>query len=328
MQMSVNTFLLLCSLLGFYSCGHKPYPQSLITADSLIYTHPDSAIALLKSIESTIQCESENVQMYYQSLRIKANDKAYMLHPSDNLALPALHYYIQKENTLLRIKNRNKTFGIITISGCFIIVMMAFIAYRQYSKRKNRKLKQQLEKLQNIEQENQEKIEFLEKYKFSKEELERRLLNTNPSEDNVQRKQSIQKAELLYHILQQKTTESEQEKEAQKVLYHSDLYKQLQERTNSACGKAYVAPEEWESLKEFINPAYPTFFERLHSLHAPNDNELHVCMLLKLRFRPADIARLLQLKPESISSIRKRLYQKVTGSKGKPEMWDKIIYSL
>jgi hypothetical protein len=328
MRMSVNTFLLLCSLLGFCSCGHKPYPQSLITADNLIYTHPDSAIALLKSIESTIQGESENVQMYYQSLCIKANDKAHTFHPSDSLALPSLHYYIQKENTLLRTKNRNKTIGIVTISGCFIIVMIAFIAYRQYSKRKNRKLKQQLKELQSIEQENQEKIEFLERYKFSKEELERRLLNTKPSEDKMERKQSVQKTELLNHILQQQAIENEQEKEAQETLYRSDLYKQLQERTNSARGKAYVAPEEWESLKEFINPAYPTFFERLHSLHAPNDNELHVCVLLKLRFRPADIARLLQLKPESISSIRKRLYQKVTGSKGKPEMWDKIIYSL
>ena len=128
--------------------------------------------------------------------------------------------------------------------------------------------------------------------------------------------------------MQQKTIENEQEKEAQKCLFESEIYKELLRRINSANGKAYVNSNEWELLNKLIPPAFPKFFERLHSLHTPNVNELHVCILLKLQFRPADIARLLELKPESISSIRKRLYLKVTGDKGAPELWDKIIHSL
>ncbi len=96
--MSVNTFLLLCSLLGFCSCGHRPYPQSLITADSLASAYPDSAVALLKSIEDTMQNEAEATQMYYRLLCIKANDKAYIPHTSDSLILPVLHYYIEKND--------------------------------------------------------------------------------------------------------------------------------------------------------------------------------------------------------------------------------------
>lgn len=149
------------------------------------------------------------------------------------------------------------------------------------------------------------------------------------SNDSIQKRKIGQKIELLNHILQQKTIENEQEKEAQEYLFNSDIYKLLQERANSARGKAYVTAEEWELLKNLITPAYPLFFERLFSLHAtPNDNELHVCILLKLQFRPADIGRLLELKPETISSIRKRLYRKVTGEDGVPELWNKIIYSL
>ena len=580
--MAQALFLVLV-LSGFCSCGHKPYPQPLITADSLTNVLPDSAVTLLKSIGNALQNEPEATRMYYRLLCIKANDKAYILHTSDSLILPVLHYYIEKdderhlpeayyyagrvyrdlgdapqaleyfekaaealpedggyklkskiysqmgtlfayqsmyaealemykkggeydnilkdsvgmvftlrdignmykelgkedstlayfkeasrlsrllqrtdlfnmiqsqlafiytdlqkydsartalqnalkdieqpnrsaiyniaarfydvtnqtdsaiwyynelldfgsvyakqtaycrllkltlkqndtqqatgylndyllytdsiqkltqtetihrmhslynyqlrekENIQLKNENRNKTFLIGMISGSLLLIIISFIAYRQYSRRKTLELKQQLEKLQTIEKENQEKIESLGKYRFQKEELEKRLADVNHPEDNAQKKQLGQKIELLNHILQQQAIEKEQEKDAQDCLFCSEIYKKLQNRANSARGEAYIIPGEWDSLKELINPAYPTFFERLYSLHTPNENELHVCILLKLQFRQADIARLLQLKPESISSIRRRLYQKVTGSKGSPEMWDKIIDSL
>lgn len=580
--MTQALFLILV-LLGFCACGHKPYPQSLIIADSLTNACPDSAITLLKNIENTLQTEPETTQMYYRLLCIKANDKAYIPHTSDSLILPVLHYYIEKgdeqhlpeayyyagrvyrdlgdapqaleyfekaaealpedggyklkskiysqmgtlfayqsmyaealemykkggeydnilqdsvgmvftlrdignmykelgkedstlayfkeasqlsrllqridlfnmlqsqlafiytdlqkydsaqtalqnalkdieqpnrsaiyniaarfydvtnqtdsaiwyynelldfgsvyakqtacrrlleltlkqndtqqatgylndcllytdsiqkltqteiihrmhslynyqlrekENIQLKTENRNKTLLIGMISGSLLIIIISFIAYRQYSRRKTLELKQQLEKLRTIEKENQDKIESLEKYKSQKEVLEKRLADINPPEDNVQKKQLGQKIELLNHILQQQAIEKEQEKDAQDCLFCSEIYKKLQERANSARGEAYITSEEWNIVKGLMSPAYPIFFERLYSLHTPNENELHVCILLKLQFRQADIARLLQLKPESISSIRRRLYQKVTGSKGSPEMWDKIIDSL
>lgn len=580
--MTQALFLILV-LLGFCACGHKPYPQSLIIADSLTNAYPDSAITLLKNIENTLQTEPETTQMYYRLLCIKANDKAYIPHTSDSLILPVLHYYIEKgdkqhlpeayyyagrvyrdlgdapqaleyfekaaealpedggyklkskiysqmgtlfayqsmyaealemykrggeydeilkdsvgmvfklrdignmykelgkedstlayfkeasrlsrllqridlfnmlqsqlafiytdlqkydsartalqnalkdieqpnrsaiyniaarfydvtnqtdsaiwyynelldfgsvyakqtacrrlleltlkqndtqqatgylndcllytdsiqkltqtetihrmhslynyqlrekENIQLKTENRNKTLLIGMISGSLLIIIISFIAYRQYSRRKTLELKQQLEKLRTIEKENQDKIESLEKYKSQKEVLEKRLADINLPEDNVQKKQLGQKIELLNHILQQQAIEKEQEKDAQDCLFCSEIYKKLQERANSARGEAYITSEEWNIVKGLMSPAYPIFFERLYSLHTPNENELHVCILLKLQFRQADIARLLQLKPESISSIRRRLYQKVTGSKGSPEMWDKIIDSL
>lgn len=580
--MTQALFLILV-LLGFCACGHKPYPQSLIIADSLTNACPDSAITLLKNIENTLQTEPEATQMYYRLLCIKANDKAYIPHTSDSLILPVLHYYIEKgdeqhlpeayyyagrvyrdlgdapqaldyfekaaealpedggyklkskiysqmgtlfayqsmyaealemykrggeydeilkdsvgmvfklrdignmykelgkedstlayfkeasrlsrllqridlfnmlqsqlafiytdlqkydsartalqnalkdieqpnrsaiyniaarfydvtnqtdsaiwyynelldfgsvyakqtacrrlleltlkqndtqqatgylndcllytdsiqkltqtetihrmhslynyqlrekENIQLKTENRNKTLLIGMISGSLLIIIISFIAYRQYSRRKTLELKQQLEKLRTIEKENQDKIESLEKYKSQKEVLEKRLADINLPEDNVQKKQLGQKIELLNHILQQQAIEKEQEKDAQDCLFCSEIYKKLQERANSARGEAYITSEEWNIVKGLMSPAYPIFFERLYSLHTPNENELHVCILLKLQFRQADIARLLQLKPESISSIRRRLYQKVTGSKGSPEMWDKIIDSL
>lgn len=583
MKVNRHLFLILCALLSLFACGHKPYPHTLITADSLTNVIPKSAIALLDSLKDEMQSAPQATQMYYQLLCIKANDKAYKHHTSDSLILPVLHYYMEendeqhlpeayyyagrvyrdlgdapqalnyfekavdalpeeggygikskvysqigtlfsyqgmyaealqmykkgeqydiilkdsagmvfnlrdiasmyvelgkqdsaltyfkkanllsqqiqrtdlfnmvqsqladlyidlqeydsaqaalhhalrdieqsnksgiysiaahfydktnktdsavwyynelldsgtvyakkianrrllelaikqnntkeasdylrgyllnadsiehltkteiihrmhsiynyqlreKENILLKSENHSKAVWLWVIAGGFILVLSLLITYRQYSKRKNLELKQQLDKLRLIEEGNREKIEFLERYKTQKEELETSLANMNISDNSIQKRQLSQKIERLNHILQQKTIENEQEKEAQEYLFASEIYNVLLQRINSADGKAYVTSGEWELLNDLISPAFPTFIERLHNLHTPNENEFHVCILLKLKFRPADIARLLELKPESISSIRKRLYQKVTGSNGKPELWDKIIHSL
>ncbi len=88
--------LLVCALLGFCRCGHKPYPPSLLAADSLASACPASAVALLESIASAMQTEPEATRMYYLLLRIKANDKAYNHHTSDSLIQPVLHYYMEK----------------------------------------------------------------------------------------------------------------------------------------------------------------------------------------------------------------------------------------
>ena len=98
MKTNTRFILLTCLLLCFYACDRKPYPQSLIIAESLASIQPDSAISLLKTLEDNIKTEPESTQMYYQLLCIKANDKAYIRHTSDSLILLVLHYYIEKRD--------------------------------------------------------------------------------------------------------------------------------------------------------------------------------------------------------------------------------------
>lgn len=98
MKAIIRIFPLYLVLLALCACGHNPYPQPLLMADSLASTCPDSAISLLESLASTMQDEPEATQMYYRLLCIKANDKAYIEHTSDSLILPVLHYYIKKDD--------------------------------------------------------------------------------------------------------------------------------------------------------------------------------------------------------------------------------------
>lgn len=85
-------------LLYFYACGSKPYPHTMQIADTLVYSNPDSACLLLQQLQDSITTEPQNIQMYYQLLNIKAQDKAYITHTSDSLILEVLHYYKDKKD--------------------------------------------------------------------------------------------------------------------------------------------------------------------------------------------------------------------------------------
>lgn len=85
-------------LLCFYACGSKPYPRTMQIADTLVYSNPDSACLLLQQLQDSITTEPQKIQMYYQLLNIKAQDKAYITHTSDSLILEVLHYYKDKKD--------------------------------------------------------------------------------------------------------------------------------------------------------------------------------------------------------------------------------------
>ena len=59
------------------SCSRGPqYPAVLETADSLAYVNPDSAVALLRSVEAEMTISQPAVRHLYDLMTLKAQDKA------------------------------------------------------------------------------------------------------------------------------------------------------------------------------------------------------------------------------------------------------------
>lgn len=73
------------------SCRHTP-PVSLLEAERLITQSPDSALAILESVDGSGWSRDDS--MYAALLRVKASDKAYILSKSDSAIVPLLKYYI------------------------------------------------------------------------------------------------------------------------------------------------------------------------------------------------------------------------------------------
>lgn len=93
-------FISLCLL----SCNKKQnFPHFLSVADTLVYSHPDSAVSLLKRNELIIKDEPKSIQMYYRLLVIKADDKAYIPHTvsTEKDILEIVDYYNKRDKQIL-----------------------------------------------------------------------------------------------------------------------------------------------------------------------------------------------------------------------------------
>lgn len=77
------------------SCTTSPDRSRLEHIEATIDEHPDSAMALLDSIDGGILSEAD--RHYFDFLTIKARDKAYMRHTSDSLILDVIDYYSSHE---------------------------------------------------------------------------------------------------------------------------------------------------------------------------------------------------------------------------------------
>lgn len=114
-------------------------------------------------------------------------------------------------------------------------------------------------------------------------------------------------------------------KQAEEDFFQSDYFCRLRQRI--AAGET-LKPEDWDEMEREIRPVYPDFARRLSGLCKMSDVEHQVCLLIKLRFSPSEMAGVLCKDISTVSSIRSRLYKKVFQQKGRAKEWDEFILSL
>lgn len=86
------------------------------------------------------------------------------------------------------------------------------------------------------------------------------------------------------------------------------------------------APKDWEELLQALNRTYPEFRERLKKeVPKLSEQEWRMCCLIKMEIPPSTAAMLLCCTNQAISMRRVRLYRKITGEKGTPELCDSLI---
>lgn len=138
-------------------------------------------------------------------------------------------------------------------------------------------------------------------------------------------------------LAEQKLREIEQEKRnmptlvreamntVEKEFHESDFYTLI--RRKIANGER-LSNDDWQSIDEKFKSVYPRFTSTLLSLHNMSQIEYQVCLLLKLKSTPSEIARVLCKDTSTVSAVRSRLYGKIFGKKGSSKEWDEFIDSL
>ena len=107
--------------------------------------------------------------------------------------------------------------------------------------------------------------------------------------------------------------------------FASDDYAALQRRM---AGGQRLKADDWSEVERQLRAVYPGFTSQLRSLRPLSELEYEVCLLIKLRIAPKDIAQVLARDVSTISTVRSRLYAKVFGTKGGAKDWDDFILSL
>ncbi|MBR6195514.1 MAG: hypothetical protein IKQ58_08610 [Prevotella sp.] len=93
----------------------------------------------------------------------------------------------------------------------------------------------------------------------------------------------------------------------------------------------YLLPtfDDWRELKMLINHEIPSFYDTLNAEgNNLNDFEYDVCVLIRLQFSLANIAKLKKCSAPYITQIRKGIYEKIFKKEGLAEELDKYILSL
>ena len=114
-------------------------------------------------------------------------------------------------------------------------------------------------------------------------------------------------------------------KQVEEDFFRSDYYTRLHRRVTEG---EVLREADWQEMEQEIRPVYPDFVRRLSGLCKMSNVEQHVCLLIKLRFSPTEMAAVLCKDISTISTIRSRLYKKVFNRKGGAKDWDNFILSL
>ena len=134
-----------------------------------------------------------------------------------------------------------------------------------------------------------------------------------------------EKKERLNHANTMARIESEKRERAEADIFTSDVYLRIQQLLSE--GRS-MSDEQWQQLAMLVESIYSGFTDKLYSLYKLSANDYHVCLLIKIRMQPKDIALLTAHSKENVATTRSRLYQKIFGKKGSTKEWDDFILSL
>ena len=225
------------------------------------------------------------------------------------------YFESQAKNANLEVESKKNQIILIVIISVAILFIAIFIIYAL--RMRNKVQKERINRILSEHYQSQNLISNAEK-RIS--ELEDLLENETDKSQRLINELEIQKESLQLYTQQAKLRE-----EATKAIETSDVAtlfrKALDENTNPT-------KEDWEQLDNYINLQFPGFKSVLYNLTKLSNIEYQVCLLLKSKFTPHEIASIINRSRFTMSSIRTRLYYKMFKEKGSTHNFDNFIQSI
>lgn len=229
----------------------------------------------------------------------------------------------QKENRKLRIETYRERRWNFLLATSLVFCIILFIAYYQYRKRKEQAQHIQQEKFRRIQEEQYKlSLAHIEQNKAEVEKLEQALKEAENAKDQLRQDLLQSQKDFIEKTNEQIEAKQKVQKQSEATLINSKIYKKFYQAAKS---EEKIKEEDWRELVCIIDETYNQFTKRLYDLYPIKDIELKVCLLLKIGLKNAQIATIVILSKQAITSIRKRLNKKVFEREDSPEQWDNFI---
>ena len=225
------------------------------------------------------------------------------------------YFESQAKNANLEVNSKKNQIILIVIISVAILFIAIFMIYALRMRNKA-----QQERINRILNEHYQSQNLISNAENRISELEHLLANETNKSQSLINELAIQQDALQLYYQQAKLRE-----EATDNIDSSDiviLFRQILAKNSNP------TKEDWEQLDKYINQQFPGFKKILYNLTKLSEIEYQVCLLLKSKFSPHEIASIINRSRFTMSSIRTRLYYKMFKEKGSTHNFDNFIQSI
>ena len=296
---------------------------------SLLYGSLDVKEIVNRGLASIALSQGKTVsaaQYLYQALLL--GDSIRKLTKTDEVRNAHSHYNYQlreQENQRLKLQNLRQRQTNATIIVAFVLFVCGGTFYYLHRRKVMRLRLQVAEQLQAEAYRNSR--QFVEDNREHIHRLENRIqeLNAQLQGSSLQCEQLQQQIDILSHMNRQVELEQNKRLLDQDLFSQSEIYTLFRQKLTTG---QTVTSAEWNRFAEQLDSAFDGFTQKLGRLGQLKEKEWRASLLIKARFKNKEIAALLFLSPEGVSSLRRRLCAKFFQNGSEAKEWDKFILSL
>ena len=285
-------------------------------AKPIAFSHNDSIAMLIAEYNFNLANKNYDNALILQQKQIDAlNQSTKEIWEQSVMTLQRDYFESQAKNANLEVETqKNQILLIITISVAILFIAI-FIIYALRMKNKAQK-----ERINRILSEHYQSQNLISNAENRISELEA-LLETET--DKSQR--LINELEMQKESLQLYTQQAKLREDAANAIETAEIVALFRKTLSN---DSNPSDNDWEQLDKYINQQFPGFKNVLYKLAKLSEIEYQVCLLLKAKFTPTEITKLVNLSKSGLGNARKRLFVKAFKTEGTASDWDKFIISL
>ena len=236
----------------------------------------------------------------YADLYTQANDSANIIHSADEITrMQALYNYNESQRIAAEKSAEANHYKFLLLISVAAFMLFAHLINRYIKKQKRLKNEE-------MAANNAKYADTLERYETAQREFD--ALKQSSEQFLAKKQQDIEQLQEALALYQADKV-NPADWGLERSLLEGDIVKELRQL---AAHVLTPTDQQWQSLHATVSKHLPDFYSEITKpQHHLTEKEINVCMLIKLRFIPTEIATLLDLTKQRVSNMRRSINHKL-----------------